>query len=33
VARGGSNRRGGSLWIYHNPNAALVALGILALFT
>jgi len=24
---------GGSLWIYHNPDAALVALGIFALFT
>ena len=24
---------GGSLWIYHNPNAALVALGIFVVFT
>ena len=24
---------GGSLWIYHNPDAALVALGIFVLFT
>ena len=24
---------GGSLWIYHDPHAGLVALGIVALFT